>query len=290
MFEDRAVLRTNLSLVIAIAMIGAMFAACGSSSSTATPTAAPPAPAASPTPNLSGSITVFAASSLTDAFNQEAAAFQKAHPGVTVKFNFGGSPTLVTQIDQGAPADVLATADEKNMKTATDKGLTSAPARIFAKNRLVIAVPKSNPGAIAAPLDLAKPGLKLVLAQKGVPAGDYARQIFTKMAADAAFGADFSDKVLKNLVSEEPNVKSVVSKIQLGEADAGVVYKTDVTAGVAGEVSAVAIPDSFNVIASYPIAVISKTGNAVLAAAFIDFILSAEGQKILVDNGFQPVQ
>jgi molybdate transport system substrate-binding protein len=283
----------RLSLIIAVAVIGALLTACGSGgSSSPTPTRAAPAtqsPAASPTPEFAGSITVLAASSLTEAFNQEAAAFQKAHPGVAVKFSFGGSPTLVTQLDQGAPADVLATADEKNMKAATDKALV-APATSFVRNRLVIAVPKSNPAQIASPNDLAKPNLKLVLAAKGVPVGDYARQSLKNMEADAAFGAGFSDKVLKNLVSEEPNVKSVVSKIQLGEADAGIVYKTDITAGVAGDVSAVEISDSFNVIASYPIAITSKAGNPALAAAFIDFMLSTEGQKVLADSGFEPVR
>lgn len=283
----------ELSLMAGIAFAAAMLVACGDGQSSPKPTqsaATGTAPAASPVPDLSGAITILAASSLTDAFNQEAAAFRKAHPNVTITFSFGGSPALVTQLDQGAPADVLATADEKNMKSAADKALVIAPATIFARNRLVIAVPKSNPGQIQAPRDLAKANLKLVLAQKGVPVGDYAHQALSKMEADAAFGAGFSDKVLKNLVSEEPNVKSVVSKIQLGEADAGIVYKTDITAGVAGDVSAVEIPDAFNVIASYPIAVTSKAGKPAIAAAFIDFILSAEGQKVLADNGFEPVR
>jgi molybdate transport system substrate-binding protein len=233
-----------------------------------------------------GTITVFAASSLTDAFNQEATAFQKAHPGVTVKFNFGGSPTLVTQIDQGAPADVLATADEKNMKTATDAALVSEPVRIFARNRLVVIVPRSNPGGIATPADLAKPGLKLVLAQNGVPAGAYARKIFANMAADASYGAGFDAKVLANLVSDEANVKAVVGKIQLGEADAGVVYATDVTAGVAGDVTAITIPDAYNVTASYPAAVTKNAAAPALAQAFVDFLRSADGQAILQKSGF----
>ncbi len=149
---DRPLQRTaRLSIIIVVAMIGAFLAACGGGDSSPTPTRATPvtqSPAASPAPELSGSITVLAASSLTDAFNQEASAFKKAHPNVTVTFSFGGSPALVTQLDQGAPADVLATADEKNMTTAAQKALV-APATIFVKNRLVIAVPKSNPGQIA---------------------------------------------------------------------------------------------------------------------------------------------
>jgi molybdate transport system substrate-binding protein len=276
----------RLSLAIAVAMIGAMLAACGSSSSTPTPAPAATAAAVSPTVSLSGTITVLAAASLTDAFNEEAAAFQKAHPGVTVKLNFGGSPTLVTQLDQGAPADVLATADDKNMKNATDKNLVVAPASTFVRNRLVIAIPKSNPGGIATPADLAKPGLKLVLAQKGVPAGDYARQIFANMAADPSYGAGFDTKVLKNLVSEEANVKAVVSKVQLGEADAAIVYRTDITAAVANDITAIDIPDPFNIVASYPIGVATKATQPAIAAAFVAFILSPDGQKILTDNGF----
>lgn len=277
------------ALVIAIAVVGAMLAACGgSSSATTTPVAS--TPGASAAASLSGTITVMAASSLTDAFSKEAAAFQKAHPGARVTSNFAGSPTLVTQLDQGAPADVLATADEKNMKTAADKSLVAQPARIFARNRLVIVVPRSNPGGIRSPQDLAKPGLKIVLAQTGVPAGDYARQSLTTMDADASYGAGFSGKVLANLVSEEANVKSVVAKVQLGEADAGIVYRTDITPGVANDVTAVDMPDAFNVIASYPIAVTKDASKPEVAAAFIDFILSAAGQQILADAGFMSAQ
>jgi molybdate transport system substrate-binding protein len=279
----------RLSLIIAAALAGVLVAACGGGSSSPGGATTTSAPGASPTAGLSGSITVYAASSLTDVFYREAAAFRKLHPDARVNFNFGGSPTLVTQLDQGAPADVLATADEKNMKAAADKSLTGT-AKIFAKNRLVIAVPKLNPGGIQAPKDLSKSKLKLVLAQKDVPVGNYARQALTKMAADASFGTGFSDAVLKNLVSEEANVKGVVSKIQLGEADAGIVYKTDVTAAIASDVTIIEIPDQFNVVASYPIAVVAKAAKPDVAAAFIEFVLSAEGQKILTDNGFGGVK
>jgi len=278
------------ALVIAIAVVGAMLAACGGSNSSATTTPAASTAGASAAASLSGTITVMAASSLTDAFSKEAVAFQKAHPGARVTFNFAGSPTLVTQLDQGAPADVLATADEKNMKTAADKALVAQPARIFARNRLVIVVPRSNPGGIRSPQDLAKPGLKIVLAQTGVPVGDYARQALTKMDADASYGAGFSQKALANLVSEEANVKSVVAKVQLGEADAGIVYRTDITPGVASDVTAVDVPDAFNVIASYPIAVTKDASKPDVAAAFIEFILSAAGQQILADAGFMSAQ
>jgi molybdate transport system substrate-binding protein len=158
--------------------------------------------------------------------------------------------------------------------------------KIFATNRLVVAVPGSNPGKIEAPRDLARRGLKIVLAQQGVPVGDYARQALSKMEADPAYGAGFSDKVLENVVSEESNVKAVVSKIQLGEADAGIIYITDIGGDVARDVTAIDIPDEFNVVASYPIAMTARSANPALSAAFIEFVLSSEGQQILVDSGF----
>jgi molybdate transport system substrate-binding protein len=245
--------------------------------------------AASTTAPVSGKITVFAASSLTDAFNEIAADFKTANPDASVEFNFAGSPALVTQLEQGASADVLATADQKNMQRALDKTLVKDGGTPFVKNRLVIIVPRSNPGGISTPADLAKPGLKLVLAQKEVPVGNYARQSLDKFGANATYGADFNQKVLSNLVSEEPNVKAVVTKIQLGEADAGIVYVTDVTAGVTEDINQVAIADEFNVIATYPIAVTSDAGSAAAAQAFIDFVLSETGRAILEEHGFVPV-
>jgi molybdate transport system substrate-binding protein len=240
------------------------------------------------TPSLSGNLTVFAASSLTDAFTQEKQAFEVAYPGVSVTFNFAGSPTLRIQLDQGARADVLVTADRKNMDAALQSGLVVDAATTFARNKLAVIVPKSNPGNIMSPFDLAKSGLKLVLAQRGVPAGDYARQIFQNMEADPRGGAGFANKVLENLVSEEANVKAVVTKVQLGEADAGIVYVTDVTPDVAGDVMLIEIPDSLNVIAAYPIATTSDAGEPEIAKAFIKFILSAQGQQILEGHGFLP--
>jgi molybdate transport system substrate-binding protein len=207
---------------------------------------------------------------------------------VSITFNFAGSPTLRTQLEQGARAGVLATADEKNMDAALQGGVVVNAGTTFARNTLAVIVPKSDPGNIVSPFDLAKSGLKLVLAQQGVPAGDYARQIFQNMEADPRGGAGFADKVLANLVSEEANVKAVVTKVQLGEADAGIAYVTDVTPDVAGDVMLIEIPDSLNVIAAYPIAVTSNAGEPEIARAFIKFILSARGQQILEGHGFLP--
>jgi molybdate transport system substrate-binding protein len=236
---------------------------------------------------LSGTVMVFAASSLTDAFKEEATAFQAAHGGVHVSFNFAGSPTLVAQLEQGAQADVLATADEQNMHAALSNSAVIDAGQTFAHNVLVVIVPKSNPGGIASPLDLAKPGLKLVLAQEGVPAGTYARQSLAKFDGSEGYPPDFDARVLKNLVSNEPNVKAVAAKVQLGEADAGIVYTTDVTPGVAQDVRTVAIPDAYNVVASYPIALTSDASDVPAARVFIDFVLSAQGQAILRKYGFR---
>jgi molybdate transport system substrate-binding protein len=284
--------------IIGLALLSALLAAaCGGDSASKTPTAAStiasPAAKATTAPTVAtlpaGKITVYAASSLTDAFKEEAIAFQAAHPGVSVEFNFAGSPTLRTQLEQGATADLLATADTANMQTAVDQKLVNDLGSQFVKNRLAIIVPKSNPGGVTGPADLAKPGLKLVLALSTVPVGKYAHDALTKMAADPSFGAGFDTKVLANLVSEEPNVKAIVTKIQLGEADAGIVYVTDVTPGIAADVKVIDIPDAYNVIASYPIAVTKGASQPKIAQAFIDYLLSAEGQATLKKYGFIPV-
>lgn len=283
---------TTPIVAILLLALGTALAACGGDGAAPTPTGAQTAAAAA-TPQAtaapaveSGTLTVFAAASLTDAFKEIGAAFDAAHPGVKTEFNFAGSPTLRTQLEQGAKADVLAVADEPNMQAALDKKLVDSAGSTFVRNTLTIIVPKGNPGDVTAPKDIAKPGLKLVLAQADVPVGKYARESIAKMAADAAFGPTFSTDALANVVSNEPNVKSVVTKIQLGEADAGIVYTTDVTAGVAADIDTIAIPDAYNVIASYPIAVTAEAQRPAAARAFIDYVLSDAGQTILKTYGF----
>jgi molybdate transport system substrate-binding protein len=207
-----------------------------------------------------------------------------------VTFNFAGSPALRTQLAEGAAADVLAVADEGNMSQALDAGLVVDAGEPFARNKLTIIVPADNPAGVESYLDLADDGLRLVLAAEEVPVGKYARQSIEKMAAVPDAPAGFQDAVLGNVVSNEPNVRSVVTKVQLGEADAGVVYVTDVTADVAQEVTAVEIPDDLNVIALYPVAVTSEAAEPDVAAAFIDFILSDEGQAILQERSFLSVE
>jgi molybdate transport system substrate-binding protein len=262
-------------------------ARAAASSPTAAPAAATSA-ATSPAATLAklgGSLTVFAAASLTDAFNEIGPAFQQ-QLGVKVTFNYGASSTLATQLAQGAPADLFASADQPNMEKAKQAGVIDGPDRLFAKNKLVVIVPKANPAKIQTLQDLAKPGINFVLTDPSVPIGNYARQALAKMAQDPAFGAGFDQKVLANLKSQEANVRAVVSKVQLGEADAAITYATDVTPDAAKDVQSIAIPDQFNVIAAYPIAVVKGAQNPAAAQAFIAYLRSPDGQAVLKKWGF----
>jgi molybdate transport system substrate-binding protein len=242
--------------------------------------------AAAALPRVQGELTVFAAASLAEVFKELGARIEEANPGTKVRLNFAGSPTLRTQLAQGARADVFAAADETTMQGAQQDGAINGEARIFAYNRLVVIVPSRNPAGLTTLQDLAKPRVKLVLTHKEVPAGSYARQALAKMSHDPAFGPEFSGRVLANLVSEETNVKHVVTKVQLGEADAGIGYATDVTPAVRRTIKVLDIPHQFNVLARYPMAVVRGTANEAGARAFLDYVLSPLGQAILSRHGF----
>jgi molybdate transport system substrate-binding protein len=237
-------------------------------------------------PRVQGELTIFTAASLTDAFKDMAAQIEPANPGTKLTFNFAGSPTLRTQLAQGARADVFASADEPNMAGAEADGTITVQPQIFARNVLVVVVPVKNTAGIQTLQDLAKPNIKLVLTNKEVPVGNYARQSLEKMGQDPAFGPDFSKRVLANLVSEETNVRQVAAKVQLGEADAGIVYAADVTPALRDAVRVIEIPPALNVIAKYPIAVVKGAQNEAGARAFIAYVLSPAGQTILVRHGF----
>jgi molybdate transport system substrate-binding protein len=239
-------------------------------------TAGAPACAGAPTV-----IHVFAAASLTEAFTEMGAAFEAAHPGVTVVFNFAGSAQLAQQIVEGAPADVFASANQAQMDAAAGKRAAPA-APIFAANRLVVIFPAGNPGGIATLVDLAKPGLRVTLAAVEIPAGQYALEFLDKAGRDAAFPPTFAADVLANVVSYEQNVRSVLAKVALGEADAGIVYASDVT----GQVGRLDIPGSLNVIARYSIAWFADSPKADLAAEFVAYVLSDEGQAALAKYNF----
>ena len=234
-------------------------------------------------------LTVFAASSLTESFRAIGAVFQQAHPGVTIEFNFASSSALATQIAQGAPADVFASADAAKMEQLASQALLDAAPVAFARNTPVIVVPADNRAKIEAPRDLGRPGVKLVLAAADVPIGNYARQVIDRLATDPAYGVAFRDATLRNVVSNEANVRAVLSKVELGEADAGIVYRTD--AAVAGtKVRTVALPEAANVVATYPIAVVRASRQRDLARAFIEFVRGAEGQRALRAAGFDAAQ
>jgi molybdate transport system substrate-binding protein len=228
-------------------------------------------------------ITVFAAASLTEAFNAAGPAFTKK-TGTAVTFNYGGSDTLATQIKQGAPADVFASANLTQMKVVADAGLAGTP-KTFAKNRLVLVTPKGD-SAVTSVADLAKAGVKVVLAAPTVPVGGYARSTFGKMAGHESYPPDFVAAIEKNVVSNELDVKAVVTKISLGEGDAGVVYSTDVTPSVASKLNVTPFPAAYAPDIEYPIATLKNAPDPKGAQAFVDYILSPDGQAFLKARGF----
>ena len=269
---------TRILAVIWVAVLGVALTACSSSSSTSTSSPASTPASGSPAAasgNITGTITVFAATSLTKAFDKIGAQFEAAHPGVTVKFNYNGSSSLATSINQGAPADVFASAAPKNMETVTSAGNASGTPQDFARNTGEILVEKGNPKNIKSVSDLANPALKVVVCAPAVPCGQVATAIFKNAG------------VTVKPVSEEQNVGGVVTKVTLGEADAGIVYVTDVKANE-GKGTGVPIPADQNDITAYPIAQLKDAPNASGAAAFISYVLSPAGQQVLASYGFLP--
>ena len=226
-------------------------------------------------------VTVFAAASLTEAFSEITTAFEASHPGVDMSLSFAGSNTLRAQIEQGAGADVFASANTKEMDALVTSGLvTEGAPQPFLTNRLVVITPADNPAKLSNFNELARPGLKLVLATEEVPVGRYARQMLENA------GADFKARVLANVVSNETDVKQVLAKVQLGEADAGIVYESDAVA--APELPVIDVPAEWNVLAKYPIAALKHAPHPDLANEFVAFVLSPDGQAILKKWGFSP--
>jgi molybdate transport system substrate-binding protein len=252
----------------------------------------PPAPAtpvalAAEFPADGGELTVFAAASLVDAFADIVDQIQTTYPNVSITVETGGSQALVTQLQEGATADVLATANPSTMNTATESNLIDGEPLVFTGNRLVIVAPSDNPAGISSLDDLATEGTRVVLAAREVPVGNYARTSLCAYADSGAAPEGFLDAFNANIVSEELDVRDVLAKIQLGEGDAGIVYASDaVAAELNGDpVSVIEFPHAVNVTAVYPIAPVAG-GNTDLANAFIAYVLSAEGQAILESYGF----
>jgi molybdate transport system substrate-binding protein len=275
--------RTPRLFVLLVALLGLVAAACGSDNSggsaaattVATTGGATTAAPTTTTVAVAGNITVFAAASLTDAFNEIGAAFTKAYPQAKATFSFDASSALAQQITQGAPADLFASADQANMDKLTKAGLNGAAPQVFANNLLGIIVPPGNPKGVKGVQDLANPDLKVVLCADGVPCGTYAKQILTTAG------------VTVNPVSLEQNVKGVVTKVTTGEADAGIVYVTDIAAA-GSKAAGVEIPKDINVVAVYPIAATKTSQNSAADQAFIGFLLGSQGQSILAKYGFLP--
>src|SRR5450631_2500828 len=264
-------MRRSALTLAAVATAGLLLAGCGSSSSPGTATATPSAPGSS-TPVLSGTINVFAAASLKEAFTQLGQQFEAAHPGTKVVLNFGPSSGLATQITAGAPADVFASASTKNMAQVVSARQALSPKK-FASNVLEIAVPPKNPANVTALSDLAKPAVKVALCQVAVPCGVSAAKVFSNA------------KLTVTPVTQEVDVKAVLTKVSLGEVDAGVVYVTDVRAAGA-KVKGIQIPSSVNASTVYPIATLTRAPNKATATAFTDYVLSPAGVSILSAAGF----
>jgi molybdate transport system substrate-binding protein len=254
-------LRSRIRLAAVLAVAALVLAACGGGDS-----------GGGSGSGSANELKVFAAASLTAAFTDIGKQFTSANGGTKVTFNFAGSQALATQIQQSAPADVFASADLANMGKVKD--LVGTPQN-FASNLLAIVVEKGNPKGVKGLDDLASPDLKVVLAAEDVPAGRYAKQALDKAG------------VKVTPVSQEDNVKAVVTKVSLGEADAGIVYVTDVSAG-GDKVEGVDIPQTQNVTATYPIATVKATKAQDKAQAFMDLVLSAQGQQVLEQYGFLP--
>jgi len=272
-----------------VALTAAALEACAAPATPTAPTASPAAvlPSVTPPPQPPATpeehtLTVFAAASLTDAFTEIGKAFEAANPGVTVVLNFAGSQALRTQIEEGAVADVFASANTKEVDTLAAAGMVGE-AQPFVNNLLTIIAPADNPAGLLSPRDLARPGLKLVLAAEEAPVGMYARRVLEQM--DDLYGAGYHDAVMANVVSNEDNVKQVVAKVRLGEADAGMVYESDSVA--APELVKIEIPAEANVIAVYPIAILGSGIEPELGQAFIEYVLSDAGRAVLHTWGFR---
>jgi molybdate transport system substrate-binding protein len=235
-------------------------------------------------------LTVFCGAGLMGAFTEIGDLYQNL-TGIDVKFNFDGIPSLRAQIEQGAYADVVVSADLKHMNAMRAEGLLdNNTVTIFTHNKMAIIVPNDNPANISDLADMARPGVMIVMGTKELPAGEYALQVLDKLAADPNFGPEYKEKVLGNVVSEETTVNRVVSKVALGEADAGFAFISDVSPQMVGKVTRIPVPDKYNVVGDFPIGVLKQSGHPEEAQRFIDVVMSEDGQSFIAKYGFIPVE
>ncbi len=273
-------------IVRLVVLAAFVLAACSGAATTPAPTTAPTAAPSASTAG-GGGLTIFAASSLTAAFKDLSAAYQSA-TGTPVTLAFDASSTLETQIEQGAPADILASADTTNPQKLVKAGLAAGTPVNFAGNLLTIIVPASGSSAVASPADLAKSGVKVVGAGDTVPITKYATQLIANLAKQPGYPAAFAAAVTANIVSKEDNVKAVVAKIELGEGDAGIVYVTDAKAST--KVKTIDVPADANVPATYAAVAVKSSRDATAAQAFLTWLAGSDAQAILAKYGFLPAK
>jgi molybdate transport system substrate-binding protein len=270
-------------LVTSIAAFAVVLAAC---SSGATPAPSAPAPSAAASSAAPASLTIYGAASLKAVLAKVQTTYQTSNPGTTLAISTDSSSALETKIEQGAPADVFLSADTANPQKLVDKGLAAGTVTKFAGNLLTIIVPTANPAGIQTPADLAKAGVKIITCGDTVPIAKYAAQLVANLAKQPGYPADFVAQYTANIVSKEDNVAAVVSKIGLGEGDAGVVYMTDAKTSTA--VTAIPVPDAANVPATYGGVVVKASANVAAAQAFLAWLAGPDGQAILASFGFLP--
>ena len=275
-------------LTVLVAVIALVLPACSSAatpSPSSPPATNPPATGVSPGGAASGNLTIYAAASLKAALAKAQTAYVAANPGTTFAISTDSSSALETKIEQGAPVDVFLSADTANPQKLVDRGLAGAITK-FAGNHLTVIVPIANPAGIQTPADLAKSGVKIIAAGDTVPITKYATQLVADLAKESGYPADFVAKYTANIASKEDNVAAVVSKVELGEGDAGIVYATDAKAST--KVTTIAVPDPANVPATYGGVVVKASANAAAAGAFLAWLAGPDGQAILAGFGFLP--
>ncbi len=264
-------------VVVLLMLLTVLVAGC-TSSPTASPTVT-----ATPTPAPQNvTLTVFAAASLSSAFNETITQYETAHPNVNIVPQYAGTQVLVTQVQQGAQADVFASASTSYMNTLVKGGyMVNSSVANFTENKLALIVPTNNPANISSLSDLNKSGIKIVICAPSVPCGSYTLQVLNKTANNSAYGPAFKTGVMANVVSQETDVNSAVSKIALGEADVAFVYQSDVPASMQSQIKVITLPDNVNVLAVYPIGVLAQSKNQAVAQDFENYVLSANGTAIL---------